>query len=487
MALQVIEQIAQRAREWPDAEAVVMVAPSCSVQQRMSYRDLHQQAVMAASRLRADHAPGDVVILCSPNQPSFVVAFLAALMADLTVFPVHPGLTQHELREAARRSNAQTLIGSANKLALVEGLGIRRLEINGIASGHEPTRDERMAHDRAESIRGGLMLQTTGTTGIPKIVYRSGRALDAVARNVVDATHLKPDDRVLAAMPLCHSYGVENGLLGPLLAGAAIHPSDGFDPASIARHLSAAGITVFPGVPFMHQILAERSAEIAMPTLRLAYSAGSALPVPVAEGFRARFGISVEQLYGSTEIGSVTFGTVGVGRPMRDVRVQILDADEPLIGRPLPCGSEGLVAVSAPSMLDRYVGDDTPALVDGYFFTGDLGRMDEDGNLIISGRVKLQIDVGGMKVNPLEVEQILAQHPAVRECIVIPEPVTHTVSRLKAVVALHELGGNQPAEELRQFVRERLASYKVPRLIEFRDSLPKSPTGKVLREALRCG
>jgi long-chain acyl-CoA synthetase len=489
MARRIIEQLAAIAYDRPHSVAIKTVAPSCYAQRQLTYSELHRQVSAAADGLRLNAGAGDVIMLFAPNQPEFVTAFLAALLADLTIFPIHPGLTMHEIGEAVQRTGARTIIASADKFGLLQPLGLRIIDITQITS-HVPA--SREMNECTAS--GGLMLQTSGTTGAPKIVYRSAESLDAVARNVAEAVELTHRDRVLAAMPLCHSYGVENGLLAPILAGASIHLSDGFDPASIAVHFAGEGITVFSGVPFMYQILAERNADFVMPMLRLAYSAGGMLPSDIADRFRAHFGVRIGQLYGSTEMGSVTFGdphhdhfrATSVGKAMRDVRIRILDPDQPSAEAPLRNGSEGLVAVSAPSMLDHYVGDPSPALVDGFFHSGDLGRIDDHGNLIITGRLKLQIDVGGMKVNPLEVEHVLAQHPAVRECVVVPERVTHTVNRLKALILLRQQRNEVGAEELRQFVRERLASYKVPRLFEFRESLPKSPTGKILREALVC-
>jgi long-chain acyl-CoA synthetase len=489
MARRIIEQLAAIARDRPDSVAIKTVAPSCHTQRQLTYSELHRQVITAAHGLRLSSSAGDVVMLSAANQPEFITAFLAVLRADLTVFPVHPGLTTHEIREAVHRTGARTIIATAEKIDSLQTLGLRIIDVAQILSHVSNSRVAKKC-----TACGGLMLQTSGTTGAPKIVFRNATSLDAVARNVVEAVDLAHNDRVLAAMPLCHSYGVENGLLAPILAGAAIHLSDGFDPASIAMQFEVEGITVFPGVPFMYQILVDRSADFMMPKLRLAYSAGGTLPSEIANRFLIRFGVRIGQLYGSTEMGSVTFGdphqdhfcAAGVGKTMRGVKIRILDPDQPRVRTHVPNGTEGLVAVSAPSVLDHYVGDSAPALLDGYFCTGDLGRLDDHGNLIITGRLKLQIDVGGMKVNPLEVEQVLAQHPAVRECVVVPERVTHTVNRLKALILLHREHNEVGTEELRQFVRERLASYKVPRLFEFREMLPKSPTGKVLREALLC-
>jgi long-chain acyl-CoA synthetase len=171
---------------------------------------------------------------------------------------------------------------------------------------------------------------------------------------------------------------------------------------------------------------------------------------------------------------------------MAGVNILILYQDNPDPAHPLSPGEEGQVAIHAPSMLSRYVESEAP-IVNGYFLTGDLGRLDPHphSNLFITGRLKHLIDIGGTKVNPAEVELILKQHPAVAEAVVIPVPVTQTVSRLKAIVTP---SNTIPLDEsdLRAFARERLAAFKVPRLIEVRQTLPRSPTGKILRRELEA-
>jgi acyl-CoA synthetase (AMP-forming)/AMP-acid ligase II len=149
---------------------------------------------------------------------------------------------------------------------------------------------------------------------------------------------------------------------------------------------------------------------------------------------------------------------------------------------------QGHVAVSAASMLRGYLGDDhSPTTIDGFFPTGDLGRLDERGNLTITGRIKLLIDVGGLKVNPLEVEQVLAEHPGVATCVVVPVRVSETVSRLKAIVTPRpDVAEPLEPAALRSFARSRLAGYKVPRVFEVRDRLPTSATGKILRHLVKA-
>jgi long-chain acyl-CoA synthetase len=165
---------------------------------------------------------------------------------------------------------------------------------------------------------------------------------------------------------------------------------------------------------------------------------------------------------------------------MRGVSIRILDEQE----QPVEQGKEGQVAVDAPSMMSGYLSEAGP-MVDGHFLTGDLGHLDAHGALVVSGRMKLLIDVGGLKVNPLEVEKVLMEHPGVGECVVVAMAITPTVSRLRAVlVARH---GAQPvaSRDLREYAKARLSAYKVPRTFEWRDALPRSSTGKILRHLIQ--
>lgn len=488
MALRLLDRLSRRAASAGDATAVRLVLPACRASVTVDYGQLHAAASALAEELRALAAPTETVLLSARNRPEFAVAYLATLAADLTVFPVHPALAPPELAAAAERAAARVLIGEAAPRAALADRGLACIDIEGLLERG----GARRGLDGGE--RSAMLLHSSGTTGRPRIVRRSAASLDAVAANIVRALDLRPEDRVLSTIPLCHSYGVEHGLLAPLFAGAEVHVGDGFDPATVCGQLTGAGITVFPGVPFMFQVLAERGATL--PTIRRLISAGGPLPAPVAEAFARATGRRIGQLYGSTEVGSITFidgddlpaGAAGcVGAPMRGVQLRILDPDDPDPAAPRSVGAEGHVAVAAPSMLESYVGEPTSPFVDGWFLTGDLGRLDEAGRLWITGRLKLQIDVGGLKVNPLEIEAVLREHPAVRECVVVPMAVADTVDRLRAIVVPAPGGPAVVAETLRSWVRGRLAPHKVPRVIEFRDDLPRTAAGKVRREAVRCG
>jgi acyl-CoA synthetase (AMP-forming)/AMP-acid ligase II len=281
---------------------------------------------------------------------------------------------------------------------------------------------------------------------------------------------------------------MEVGLLIPVFAGCAVRLLNGFD-APLAFREMRAGATVFPGVPAMFDALTLLGADSGAGSLRMALSAGAPMPAATEARFRAQVGLGIGQLYGATELGWVTFADAGeapgtVGTPLPEVSVLILDPTSPDPSRPMPTGTEGQVAVASPSMLSEYLGTDTP-IAGSYFLTGDLGRLDAGGRLRVTGRLTLLIDVGGLKVNPYEVEQVMLQCPGVGECVVVPIRISDTVQRLRAVVAPAAGSGRLlSADVLRRHAQDRLAPHKVPRLFDIRASLPRSASGKVLRREL---
>jgi acyl-CoA synthetase (AMP-forming)/AMP-acid ligase II len=486
MRLRLLESLDDHATRMPHEPAVRQVAPASAGAQALTHADLARRVWGMAERLTRELSAGEVVLLSCPNDAQFVVSFLAILAAGAKVFPVSPELTEPELIAAAEQTSAAAVVGPQVVLEVLKGR-VRK----GVPIAEATSRRGAIGRGGRDAAGGGLLLQSSGTTGKAKIVFRPPASLDAVAGAMCEAIGFRPADRVLMSLPLCHSYGLEHGLLAPIMAGSCVHLCRGFDLQLLLKELREGGITIFPGVPFMFEALEQARAQApAFPALRRAYSAGGPLPAKVFEAFKARHGLAVTQLYGATEIGSVTFShpdselfdPASVGAPMRGVDVRILPIEDPR-ARALPPDCEGQVAVRAASMMSGYLGDDLgDSIIDGYFLTGDLGRLDKLGRLTITGRIKLLIDVGGLKVNPVEVEEVLAQHPDVAACVVLPVRVSETVSRLKAIVTPRRTDGASPdPESLRRFARGRLTPHKVPRLFEVRMSLPRSPTGKVLR------
>ena len=413
--MRLLDRLADHAARRPTGVAYRDVAAATTV----TWAELH-------AAVRSRRAGGRVEVIRSGNTIDFAVAFLAALAGGRAAFPISP----HE---------SPAVVDAA-----VSRLG-------DVPLGRE------------------MLLLSSGSTGAAKIVRRSAAAIDAVCEQMVAAIGLTPADTVLATVPLCHSYGIEHGLLAPVWAGAAVTLCRGLDVPCVRSELAGGRATVLPGVPSVFEALARFGDPIA--GVRAAYSAGGTLPDSVAIACRDQLGLPVGQVYGATEIGSVTYGDAAdgsVGRPMPGVALRT-DAD-------------GQVLVAAASLFDGYVGEPNPTTPGGFYPTGDLGHVDPAGRLHITGRARLLIDVGGRKVNPLEVELVLAGHPQVAACVVVPVAQTATVARLKAVVEPRRPGPPPDPEQLRAFARERLASYKVPRTVELRDALPRSPAGKILRQ-----
>jgi long-chain acyl-CoA synthetase len=257
------------------------------------------------------------------------------------------------------------------------------------------------------------------------------------------------------------------------------------------------GVTSFPGVPFLFQTLAEtRRAERAdLSSLRLCFSAGAPLAPETFDLFHARFGVPIRQLYGCSEAGSVTINLdadptvsrASVGRPMRGIEVQVVDEE----GRARPAGETGEVEFRSPAVTAGYVGEHAAAaneaFHDGWFRTGDLGHVDEKGTLYVTGRTKLYISTSGFKVDPFEVEAVLRAHPAVADVVVVGVKGDLGDEVVKAVVVPDPAAGidrQRLPEELLTVCREGLAPFKVPRIVELRDEIPRSPLGKILRKYL---
>ena len=322
----ILAQLDHHAATRPDATAVVCVGEGVTPDGHegsnvpaLTWAQLQRHVAAAAAWVRAHTEPNGVVALVSTNRPAMAAVFLGVLRAGRTLFPLDAALTASEIDALCARAGVARLLADAPTAARLSRVTHRlddALRDDAAASGPAPDPDD--------SARATLLLQSSGTTGGPKIVRRSGPSLDAVARNVAQAVGLTPADRVIAAVPLSHSYGLENALLAPVFAGASMlhHVADDaghgprrFEPEAVL----SAGATVLPGVPSMFEMILAGPAGCG--GLRLAYSAGGPLPAAVADRLQERDGLALGTLYGATEIGSVTFaahrtGDGAVGRPM---------------------------------------------------------------------------------------------------------------------------------------------------------------------------
>ena len=455
-----------------------------------SWQALSNAASGLARHLEEAGASPGPVIVCGGNRFEVLASLLAGLWSDAWVVPVAPETRASELRALASEVGARAAIASPETLAVLEGQVALRIPLDEAASGVE----ERFAAPSGTG-DGSILLRSSGTTGAPKVVRRTAPALDVVGDNCRSTIGIGANDVMLLAIPVYHAYGIDLGVLTGVPAGALLELHERFDVSAVRTSLAERGVTVFPAVPVMLDALTRGAVgPLSAPSLRRVISAGSPLASEVAGRFSEAYGVPIGQIYGATEFGAVAYNAPEswdaaegpfrpecVGRALPGVRVRVIEGEDP--AREVESGQEGQLAVAAASMLAEYLGDEHPPTRDGFLLTGDLGRVDAHGRIELTGRLKLMVDVGGLKVNLLEVESVLVRHPGVRDAVAIPIPYSATAWRLKAII-VPEPGVELTRAEIRSFAREHLIHYKVPRSFEITTDVPRSATGKILRQEL---
>jgi acyl-CoA synthetase (AMP-forming)/AMP-acid ligase II len=332
-----------------------------------------------------------------------------------------------------------------------------------------------------------LGLLSSGSTGTPKLVLRSAEHVVAGFGVFVDSVRVTAEDRTLGLLPLEHSYGYNNVMLATLSRGGTIVLPGTTHPRAVLDTIVREQVTVFPGAPVFFDLMVRFGAGHAgkLP-LRVCLSVGTALSKRIHDSFTAAFGVPLWQSYGTSESGPATLNRAGIsdgemlalGEPCPGVGVEICGGD----GNPLPDGVQGEIVIRSPAVGIGYDGaHDGSSRFDGRtFFTGDLG-VRRGGILCFAGRRKLLIAAAGHKVDPVEVENAILQHPDVSDVAVLGHLDSDGAELVKAVICARR---QIQFEEMADFCSERLSSYKVPRIVEFRDSLPRNAMGKLQRDRL---
>ncbi|HEX4587938.1 MAG TPA: long-chain fatty acid--CoA ligase [Mycobacterium sp.] len=467
----------------------------------MSYAELDAASARLATLLeREGIGVGDRVGVMLPNIAAAPIAYYGIWRMGAIVVPMNPLMRGREVQFYLSNTGAKALIGTPGfagaatdgadgagaKLWLVDDAELALLTAELPEYGHPVVRG---TSDTA------VVLHTSGTTGTPKgaeLTHGSlGSNRDVIVQHLL---MLADDDVVLACLPLFHVFGMTCAMNAAIGAGAALSLMARFDPATAIERIRRDRVTVLEAVPTMYSALlsvADRFPPEATATLRTCVSGGAALPVAVLNDFEKAFDAVILEGYGLSETSpAVTFNHPdaerrpgSIGTPIAGVQVRLVGED----GNPVPTGTPGEIQVKGPNVMKGYwnLPDATDESIrDGWFSTGDIAVVDEDGYYHVVDRKKDLIIRGGYNVYPREIEEALHEHPAVAAVAVIGIPHESLGEEVGAAVVL-KARASAELEELRQFVKGRVAAYKYPRRIWFVDSLPTGPTGKLLRREVK--
>jgi len=467
----------------------------------VTYSELDERSARLAGLL-ADIGvkAGDRVGIMLPNVLEFPVIYHGVLRAGAVVVPMNPLLKAREVEYYLADSGARALFAwgdvEEEASAGARAAGARAVSVESEEFG-------RWLDDRApvhavtprEDDDTAVILYTSGTTGRPKGAELTHANL---ARNAAVAAttlfSLEPDDVIMGCLPLFHSFGQTCGLNAAVGSGASLTLLPRFDPGEVLKTIQRDRVTVFEGVPTMYIALLNHPERHRFDTssLRVCVSGGAALPVEVLRGFEEAFGCVILEGYGLSETSPVaSFNHPNrerkpgsIGTPIEGVEMRVVDSE----GGDAPAGEVGEIAIRGHNVMKGYWQREDAtreAIPDGWFRTGDLARQDDDGYFFIVDRKKDLIIRGGYNVYPREVEEVLYEHPAVAEAAVIGIPHPTHGEEVAAAVVLKE-GAQATPDDLRAFVKERVAAYKYPRHVWLEAGLPKTATGKILRREVRA-
>ena len=464
----------------------------------VSYAELRQASLRVAAQLRAAGlGPGDRLAVYAENRRGFVYAYLGGLRAGAIVVTVNVLYRSSDLQHIlgdATPSVVAVSEASAQYVPAHDGRTIVRLDeverwardpsLAPLANARPPQPDD-----------GAILIYTSGTTGRSKGALLTHGNLGAIADALVEAWHWTPSDTLLLTLPLFHVHGLGAGLNGTLVAGGRVLLRERFEAQPVIAALAAGDATMFFGVPTMYvRILEQTPPDVRFEGMRLFVSGSAALPASVHEEFARRFGISILERYGSTEFGFALSnrydgarhaGTVGFPLPRVEVRL-----GDPGTAADVAPGEAGEILVHGPNVFAAYWQNEAAtaaAFVHDahgrrWYKSGDLATFDSERGYTINGRLKELVISGGFNVYPIEVEDELLRIPGIRAAAVVGQP---DAARGEIPVAFVETDAQFDAEQTLATLRERLASFKVPKHLYPIDALPRNAMGKVEKPRLR--
>jgi acyl-CoA synthetase (AMP-forming)/AMP-acid ligase II len=474
------------------APAIVSTSPLVVV----SYKALAEQIEKLSAQLTsAGLNPGDRVAIVLPNSLEFLVVFLALTHARLVAAPLNPADKPDEIRFFIQDAQAQAVVAEGANVAVREaaaGLGLPiwqpRVDSRGVVQLPGLSPASRTSIDAPNPDDVALFAYTSGTTGRPKCVPLTHANLLWSSRNIAAHYALGPADCSLVVLPLFHGHGLIGATLSTLASGGCVIVPPRFSASEFWKLFREHRATWYSAVPTIHQVLLERADSDGAPHRgpRFIRSCSAALAPTILTKLENRFGAPVLEAYGMTEAAHQVAsnplpplphkpGTVGLSN-----EISIIDEE----GQHLVPNTPGEVVVRGPNVMRGYRNNpeaNAAAFINGWFRSGDIGVIDNDGYVGLTGRIKELINRGGEKISPSEVEAVLLEDPAVADAAVFGVPHPKYGEEVSAAVVLR---GAATEHELQMFCRLRLADFKVPKQIHFVSTIPKNAMGKVKRHAL---
>lgn len=470
---------------------------------RIPFPELLKQSIGLSLLLREhDPSPHGHVGLLLPNIAAFPACHFGALLADKVSVPINVLLQPSEIAFILRDAEIHTVLTISLFKPLFEKMGdavgwkVNAICLDELPPAPEgitpPPIEKLISHERPDDL--AVLVYTSGTTGNPKGVMLTYNNLESNYEGSSKVLELREfEDVVVAQLPLFHSFGLMATLLCPVLDQTPIVMLPRFNPTQLLRAIAEHHISALCLVAPMYGLLCRhpKIRETDLSSLRLCVSGGGPLPPPIEQGWKALTGSNIVNGYGLTEASPVVAhnspyamkaGTIG--KPLHNVTVEIRDANNST----LPIGEEGEICVQGPSLMKGYLNrpDETKETFtsDGWLKTGDLGNLDDEGYITITGRAKELIIFGGENIMPLEIENALVSHPAIREAAVIG---MHDEEKGEVPVAAIVLEEGQSVEPpaIREFLKDKIAPFKIPREFRVLEELPKNTLNKVLKNQLR--
>jgi long-chain acyl-CoA synthetase len=509
------EALSIQASRRPEAEAVVFG------EKRIDFASLNARALAIEEQLRElGLDKGEKVSVLFPNHPDFIAIFFAIAKIGAVVVPINPMLKSAEIAHILSDSNSRSIIVHDRllpevvaALPQIDGLQFliiaereSELEVETTNNGlklidlsvqSKPAGPERPAASIEPEKDLALLVYTSGTTGKPKGAMLTHRSLMSVFPfNIFSSLKLKSDERILGLLPMCHIYGIGSLVSTPVALGCTVVIMPKFEARAALDCIERERITLVPGVPAMYQfmMMEYEQKKVDLSALRYCLSAAAPIAPEFLERIKREFNVEVVEGYGMSETagggtvnppGAGKTGSIGIAIP--EVSLAIMDA-ESISALPPGPKNVGEIAIKGPCvMLGYHNQPDESAQAfnkDGWLLTGDLGYQDEDGYVFIVGRKKEMIIRGGQNIYPRELEEVILKMEGVQDVAVIGVPDELMGERVKAFVVT-SAGVSLTADAVKEFCSEKLAPYKVPRMVEFADELPRNSTGKLMKRMLK--